>query len=173
LGNISGPWKLVFDSEFNGSSLNSSQWSTGTDSASGITQGYDKAIEQECYDPAQVSVGNGELNLAAIAQTCPPAGGTLPYTSGSITTYDHFSYTYGYAEARIWLPGTTSIADWPAFWELGKLYNVSKGEIDILFIMLPLTPVSARQKLLPAAGILLPPNGNPAISTSTMTGIRF
>ena len=103
----------------------------GNRRASGITQGYDKAIEQECYDPAQVSVGNGELDLAAVRPNLPP-GGTLPYTSGSITTYDHFSYTYGYAEARIWLPGTTSIADSRAFWELGKLYNVSKGEIDIL-----------------------------------------
>jgi hypothetical protein len=132
-GNITGPWKLVFDSEFNGSSLDTSQWSTGVDGAPGVTEGYDYTIEQECYDPAQVSVSDGVLDLTAIAKTeyCPPYGGTEPYTSGSITTYGLFSYTYGYTEARIWLPGTTGVADWPAFWELGKLYNVSKGEIDI------------------------------------------
>jgi beta-glucanase (GH16 family) len=133
-GNVAGPWKLMFDSEFNGSSLDTYQWSTGVDGAPGITNGYDAAIEQECYDPAQVNISGGTLNLTAITKTeyCPPYGGTELYTSGSITTYGHFSYTYGYAEARIWLPGTNSIIDWPAFWELGKLYDVSAGEIDIL-----------------------------------------
>ena len=133
-GNISGAWKLIFDSEFTGSSLDSYQWSTGVDGASGITNGYDAAIEQECYDPAQVNISGGILSLTAISKTeyCPPYGGTEPYTSGSITTYGRFSYTYGYTEARIWLPGTNSIIDWPAFWELGKLYDVSAGEIDIL-----------------------------------------
>jgi beta-glucanase (GH16 family) len=134
VGNVTGPWKLVFDSEFNGSSLDTYQWSTGVDGAPGITNGYDAAIEQECYDPAQVNVSGGTLNLTAITKTeyCPPYGGTEAYTSGSVTTYGHFSYTYGYAEARIWLPGTSSLVDWPAFWELGKLYDVSAGEIDIL-----------------------------------------
>jgi len=134
VGNIAGSWNLVFDSEFNGSALDSSQWSTGVDGAPGITDGYTYTMDQECYDPAQVSVGNGELNLTAISKTesCPPVSGSLPYASGTVTTFGHFSYTYGYAEARIWLPGTTSIADWPAFWELGHLYNVSKGEIDIV-----------------------------------------
>jgi hypothetical protein len=133
-GNIAGPWKLMFDSEFNGSSLDPYQWSTGVDGALGITNGYDAAIEQECYDPAQVDISGGTLSLTAITKTeyCPPYGGTEPYTSGSITTFGHFSYTYGYTEARIWLPGTNNIVDWPAFWELGKLYDVSAGEIDIL-----------------------------------------
>jgi len=133
-GNVAGSWKLVFDSEFNGSSLDTYQWSTGVDGALGITNGYDAAIEQECYDPAQVNVSEGTLNLTAIPKTeyCPPYGGTEPYASGAVTTYGHFSYTYGYAEARVWLPGTSRIADWPAFWELGQLYNVSAGEIDIV-----------------------------------------
>ena len=108
-GNVPGPWKLVFDSEFNGSTLDQTQWSTGVDGASGITDGYDYTIEQECYDPAQVSLSAGVLALTAIAKTesCPPISGTLPYASGTITTYGHFSYTYGYAEAEIWLPGVT------------------------------------------------------------------
>src|ERR1035437_8243590 len=29
VGDLAGPWNLVFDSEFNGSSLDASQWSTG------------------------------------------------------------------------------------------------------------------------------------------------
>ena len=133
-GNVSGPWKLIFDSEFNGSALNTSQWLTGKDGAAGITEGYDYTIEQECYDPAQVNVSDGILSLIAIAklESCPPISSSLPYASGSVTTYGLFNYTYGYAEARIWLPGTTKITDWPAFWELGRLYDVAKGEIDIV-----------------------------------------
>ena len=55
------PWSLLFDSEFNGSSLDTSQWSTGW-FGSGITQPVN-SYEQECYDPAQVSVANGEARL--------------------------------------------------------------------------------------------------------------
>jgi beta-glucanase (GH16 family) len=132
VGSAAGPWELVFDSEFNGSSLDTSQWSTGVDGAAGITGGYAYVLEQECYDPSQVNVSGGELTLTAINKSETCSTGTQLYTSGTVTTYNHFSHTYGYAEARIWLPGNGSIYDWPAFWELGKLYNVSKGEIDIV-----------------------------------------
>jgi beta-glucanase (GH16 family) len=43
-----------------------------------------------------------------------------------------FSFTYGYMEARIWLPGSGSIADWPAFWAHGFSSDESDGEIDVL-----------------------------------------
>jgi len=131
LGAVAGPWSLVFDSEFGGSSLDTSQWSTGAWGASGITVGNDD-IEQDCYDPAQVGVASDALSITAIAQeeTC----GSLqqPYTTGSVTTDGRFSFTYGYMEARIWLPGSGSIADWPAFWAGGEPYSDAKGEIDVV-----------------------------------------
>ncbi len=129
VGNIPGTWNLKFDSEFSGSTLNSSQWSTGW-FGSGVTQGINSA-EVECMDPAQVSVANGYLSLTAIQKQSTCGGVTQPYTSGMVTTNGLYSFTYGYAEARIWMPGTGSIADWPAFWMDGQNWPVD-GENDIV-----------------------------------------
>jgi beta-glucanase (GH16 family) len=123
------PWHLVFDSEFNGSSLDRSQWSTGW-FGSGVTRGANR-LEQECMDPAQVSVANGALDLTAVAKKETCDGVTEPYASGIVTTDGLFSFTYGYMEARIWLPGSGSITDWPAFWALGQNHPTD-GEIDIV-----------------------------------------
>ncbi len=130
-GKIAGPWRLAFDSEFGGSSLDTSQWSTGAWGAGGITVGNDN-IEQDCYSPSQVAVQGGALRITAIAQQETCGSVDQPYTTGSVTTYGKFSFTYGYLEARIWLPGSGSIADWPAFWAVGEPYSDAKGEIDVL-----------------------------------------
>ena len=129
VGSDPGPWNLVFDSEFNGSSLDTSQWSTGW-FGSGITQPVNSS-EPQCYDPAQVSVANGELDLTAIAKAESCGGVARSDASGIVTTNGTFSFTYGYMEARIWLPGSGSIADWPAFWADGQNWPTD-GEIDIL-----------------------------------------
>ena len=114
---------------FNGSSLDTTQWSTGW-FGSGITQPVNSA-EQECYAPTQVSVANGELDLMAIAEAETCGRVTRPYASGIVTTDGLFSFTYGYMEARIWLPGSSEIADWPAFWADGQNWPVD-GENDVL-----------------------------------------
>ncbi len=128
-GQVAGPWNLAFDSEFNGSSLDTSQWSTGW-FGSGITTGVSSS-EQQCYDPSLVSVTGGSLNLSAVARTESCGGASHPYASGMVTTDGTFSFTYGYMEARIWLPGNGSIADWPAFWADGQNWPAD-GEIDTL-----------------------------------------
>src|ERR1019366_2511112 len=84
VGDIAGPWNLVFDSEFNGSSLDASQWSAGW-FGSGITTGANR-LEQECMDPAQVSIANGALDLNAVAKEGIFRGITHPYASGIVTT---------------------------------------------------------------------------------------
>ena len=81
--------------------------------------------------PAQVSVANGELDLTAIAKAESCGGVARSDASGILTTNGTFSFTYGYMEARIWLPGSGSIADWPAFWADGQNWPTD-GEIDIL-----------------------------------------
>jgi beta-glucanase (GH16 family) len=126
VGDDPGPWNLVFDSEFNGSSLDTTEWSA----VSGIGN---NTYEQECYDPAQVSVTGGALDLTAIAKEETCGGVTQPYASGKVRTYGKFSFTYGYMEARIWLPGSGSISDWPAFWAVAQSGNwPTDGEIDVL-----------------------------------------
>ena len=128
-GQPAGSWNLNFDSEFNGSGLDTSQWSTGW-FGSGITSPVN-SYEVQCYDPNQVSVGGGSLTLTAIARSESCGGVTRPFASGIVTTNGTYNFTYGYMEARIWLPGSGSISDWPAFWADGQNWPTT-GEIDVM-----------------------------------------
>ena len=126
-------WHLVFDDEFSGSRLDTHRWSTGW-FGSGVTGPVDLS-ERQCYDPSQVSVRHGELDLQLIARTepCSTSSGqiTRPYVSGIITTRGKFSFTRGYLEARVRMPGSGSVADWPAVWAVG--YNwPDDGEVDVV-----------------------------------------
>lgn len=123
-------WQLKFDAEFNGHSLNTTDWSTGW-LAAGIT-GPVNPDELECYDPANVTVSHGSLvlSLTRHAESC---GGTdRPYASGMINSDGKFEFTYGFMEARIWLSGQGKrIINWPAFWADGSNFP-EDGEIDIM-----------------------------------------
>jgi hypothetical protein len=128
---VAGSWKLAFDDEFSGSSLDSTKWSTGW-FGSGIT-GPVNSSELECYDPSQVVQSNGELDLNLIKKSETCGGTSRPYTSGIVTTNGKFSFTYGYVEVRSWLPADSSgaIADWPGIWANGQSWPTD-GELDIL-----------------------------------------
>ena len=132
---VPGSWNPIFDEEFNGTSLNQSLWSTGW-GGPGLT-GPVSTEELECYSPSQVVVGGGELDLNLIAQpqtNCPlDGGGTInePYTSGMIQTQGKFSFTYGYFETRVWLPGATTGSDWPGVWAVGANWPAG-GELDLV-----------------------------------------
>jgi hypothetical protein len=125
-----GNWRLVFDDEFAGNSVNTAKWSVGW-FGSGITQPLTPA-ELECFDPAEVSVGGGELSLSMIAKPERCGGKTRPYASGIVTTNGKFSFTYGFMEAKVWVPGTGGvISDWPDVWLDGQNWPAD-GEIDIM-----------------------------------------
>lgn len=131
-----GTWHAIFDDEFNAEGLDTSQWSTGW-LGSGVTAPTDPLAELACYDPAQVREGGGELDLGLAAQTesCPSWSGSNrePYAGALISTDGDFSYTYGFLEARVWLPATSSgtIADWPGVWADGQLWP-QDGEDDLV-----------------------------------------
>ncbi len=128
---VPGNWHLTWSDEFNGSALDTTKWSTGW-FGSGVT-GPVNSYEQECYDPSQVSVADGDLNLAAIAKPQTVHGTTYPVTSGMVTTMGKFTFTYGVVEARIYLPGTNGqIDDWPAFWADGTGAWPMTGELDVM-----------------------------------------
>jgi beta-glucanase (GH16 family) len=129
-------WHSIFDDEFSNNSLSGSDWTTGW-YGSGITQPVNTTAELECLDPSHVVEGSGELdlNLTATPETCDSSSGELnePNASGMVTTTGKFSYTYGYMEARVWVPGSSSVDDWPQVWEVGQGGQWPQdGELDVM-----------------------------------------
>ena len=121
---------MIFDDEFNGSSLNTGYWSSGLWGMNGPVGSYDL----DCHQPSQVTEGGGELDLNAIAQTstCTTASGTVtePYDSGIVSTNGTFQFAYGVIEARAWLPGSSVVTDWPGIWAVAQQAN--GGELDVM-----------------------------------------
>jgi beta-glucanase (GH16 family) len=128
---VPGSWHLIFDDEFNGSSLDTSYWSTGW-FGSGTTVAPEGDSVPECYAPGNVVEANDELDLNFTDQSSVCDGSTHPDTSGIVTTDGKFSFTYGLVEFRVWLPTTSSgkVADWPDLWTAGQSWPAD-GEIDV------------------------------------------
>jgi beta-glucanase (GH16 family) len=91
---VIGSWKLKFADEFNANKLDGSKWSTGW-FGSGVTQAVDTADELNCYDPRQVGVAGGELDITAIAKPERCGGVLQPYATGLINSDGKFNFTYG------------------------------------------------------------------------------
>ncbi|QDU90941.1 Endo-1,3-1,4-beta-glycanase ExsH [Pirellulimonas nuda] len=111
-------YQLLFADEFNATTtLDSMKWLDRY--PWGRTHNHDAYAA-----PENVVLGDGTLTLLAerLAQ------GGEPFTSGTISTgYSKFTFTEGYAEARILLPSTPG--SWPAFW---GLYTGWPPESDIM-----------------------------------------
>jgi beta-glucanase (GH16 family) len=118
---------LLFDDEFNGSSLSSVRWSKGW-LASGVTPPV-SSLEYDCYAPDQVAVTGGALELTAVAKAQTCAAKVEPFSSGMVNTDKSFRFRYGYAVARIWLPAGAGL--WPAWWTDGQNWPAD-GEIDVM-----------------------------------------
>lgn len=136
-------WKLLFNVEFDGTSLDTTKltpcfdWNYGA-----CTSSFNDGKEH--YLPSQVQLRDGIAYLVAEPLNPPFSddtcyNGSCTYKSGLISTARPnqaapylFPFTYGYVEARLKLPTTPGM--FTAFWMLptDPTYNKYDNEIDIL-----------------------------------------
>lgn len=130
-----GTWALKLNEEF--SSLDLAIWNTNWLGAPGTITKPVNSREIGAYDPVQVSVGNGQLNLSALKKRVTAAdGNTYEYVSGLINTSGKLEFVYGVFEARLKWPGATTSTvpyNWGAWWLNGHHNSwPDKGENDII-----------------------------------------
>jgi beta-glucanase (GH16 family) len=137
---VGGQWRLVFWDGFGGTKLKTGNWQPNwlgkTDRT--ITKPVNSA-ELSCYDPRNVRVSGGTLKLRAERRSCRDnRGRTYRYASGLVNSSKDFRFSYGYAEARVYLPPSKGRQaprgscgpNWPAFWLNGTNWRTD-GEIDV------------------------------------------
>ncbi len=123
--------QLVWQDNFDGSSLNLSNWEYQYGDGCPELCGWGNAELQHYTDhPENISVSNGTLKITARKNS-----GTFPeYTSSRIRTKGLASFQSGRIEARIKMPIGQGL--WPAFWMLPEDFNYGSwplsGEIDIM-----------------------------------------
>jgi hypothetical protein len=140
-------WKLSYNEDFNGTTLNTSKltpcfdWNYG-----GCTSSFNQG--KETYQPGQVRISGGTAKLVA-EPLSPPESSTAcynnscTYKAGLVSTArpqaDNgspylFPFTYGYVESRMKFPGVAGF--FTAFWMLptDPSYNYDH-EIDIVEIL--------------------------------------
>ncbi|MEL6673723.1 MAG: family 16 glycosylhydrolase [Bacteroidota bacterium] len=123
--------KLIWSDEFDGNSLDTTNWNYNIGTGCPDLCGWGNA-ELQYYTSStdNVSVANGLLTITAKPDTI----GGMMYTSARITTKNKRDFRYGRFEASIRLPETQGM--WPAFWLLPTDNRYGEwprsGEIDVM-----------------------------------------
>jgi beta-glucanase (GH16 family) len=138
------PWTLVWSDDFDGDSVNATNWNVRNNTLHGAT-------ELQVYLDEDVFVSGGQLVIrtrsnvhwcvpAGPASSCAPSLPTAPgavqynYSSGWLDTKHKVYPKYGKIEVRAQLPDKQSFGVWPAHWlmpEPAVCWPVG-GEIDIM-----------------------------------------
>jgi beta-glucanase (GH16 family) len=117
--------KCVFNEDFEGSVVNSANWTNGT-YPWGDTYNHSTG-EQQVYNAANVVIANG---CASFIAKYTGSG----YTSGFLQSYLGFNFLYGYLETYCQVPKGQGL--WSSLWTLGYNYNYAyTAEIDLFEVV--------------------------------------
>lgn len=128
--NAATNWSLVWSDEFNGTALNTSNWTA--EIGTGSNGWGNNELQYYTNRTENLQVTGGNLVITARKENYSGMG----YTSARIKTQNLKTFTYGKIEARIKLPSGQGL--WPAFWMLGSNITTPNmgwpkcGEIDIM-----------------------------------------
>jgi beta-glucanase (GH16 family) len=144
-----GAWQLKANHVFAAPKLDTKVWAPNwlgsTDTA--VTTGYQLTYDQNCFNPRDVVVRGGILQLLAKKETCvDEGGGRYGYSAGTVNSFRSGTFTYGYVEGKVYFPVNhcaagdavpkrfMCIENHPAFWL--DSYNpanpgTTRAEIDI------------------------------------------
>jgi len=115
-------WRLTFQDEFDGTSLDSSKWGKRFKWGQSPINN-----ELQAYVDDAFQLQGGILTIVGDKRTASYGGQSFNYASGLIASV--FKQKYGYFEAKLKVPAGQGL--WPAFWLLGEDHNAGVNEIDI------------------------------------------
>jgi len=111
-------WVCSFDDEFTGTALDLTKWTVQQTAIGGYTTG--SPGNHVCYVNSKnnVNVAGGYLSLVVRKEARPVVCGALSstFTGGTVSTYGHFSQTYGRFEVRARFPSATVAGLQEALW---------------------------------------------------------
>jgi len=111
-------WVCTFDDEFTGTTLDLTKWTVQQTAIGGYTTG--SPGNHVCYVASKnnVNVSGGYLSLIVRKEANVVRCGALTsqFTGGTVSTYGHFSQTYGRFEVRARFPSATVAGLQEALW---------------------------------------------------------
>ena len=116
-------WKLTFQDEFDGASLDLTKWNPQD------PWGKVRNRELQAYVKDAFTVHDGILRVTVAKRAADYDGAPRQYTSGMMTTYRKFAQKYGWFEIRCRVPKGNGL--WPAFWMLPEPLGWPP-EIDVM-----------------------------------------
>jgi len=122
-------WSLVWSDEFDGATLDASNWTPAVGNGCPSLCGWGNN-ELQYYRSQNISVAGGFLTITAKRENF----GGAQFTSGRLHSHGKRSFLYGRIEMRAKLP--TGGGMWPAFWMMPEadVYGgwAASGELDIM-----------------------------------------
>jgi len=126
-------WTLVWNDEFNGTSLDNTKWEYEVNGRGGGNN----ELQYYTDRPDNLFIKDSVLVIQALREKYTGPDGTRNYTSARIRTLNKGDWKYGRIDIRAKLPYGQGI--WPALWMLpsDRLYGgwAASGEIDIMELL--------------------------------------